>query len=91
MNVARHWRLKAQRYRLEGGQCPVCGEKSFPPRPVCPGCGSHLASGRALTVVHLFNQPALPVEPHLRPAIHALVETLPGTPVDLRFRSGLPT
>ena len=36
MEVPRHWRLKAQRYRLEGSICPTCGQLSFPPRPVCP-------------------------------------------------------
>ncbi len=84
MNVSRHWRLKAQRYRLEGGQCPVCGEKSFPPRPVCRGCGSHLAGHRTLAVIHLFTPPALPVEPPLRPVIQALAEILPGTPAETR-------
>ncbi len=38
MDVPRHWRLKAQRYRLEGSACPICGRLSFPPRPVCPDC-----------------------------------------------------
>ncbi len=36
MEVSRHWRLKAQRYRLEGSVCPTCGQLHFPPRPVCP-------------------------------------------------------
>jgi uncharacterized OB-fold protein len=35
MEIPRHWRLKAQRYRLEGSFCPTCGQLSFPPRPVC--------------------------------------------------------
>jgi hypothetical protein len=35
MEIPRHWRLKAQRYRLEGSVCPTCGQLSFPPRPVC--------------------------------------------------------
>ncbi len=35
MEIPRHWRLKAQRYRLEGSSCPSCGEPMFPPRPVC--------------------------------------------------------
>jgi uncharacterized OB-fold protein len=35
MEIPRHWRLKAQRYRLEGSTCPVCGRLTFPPRPVC--------------------------------------------------------
>ena len=38
MEIPRHWRLKAQRYRLEGSLCLVCGRLAFPPRPVCPHC-----------------------------------------------------
>jgi len=36
MEIPRHWRLKAQRYRLQGSTCPTCGQLIFPPRPVCP-------------------------------------------------------
>jgi len=38
MEIPRLWRLKAQRYRLEGFTCPNCGRYIFPPRPVCPYC-----------------------------------------------------
>jgi uncharacterized OB-fold protein len=38
MEIPRHWRLKAQRYRLEGSVCPNCGQLSFPPRWVCAHC-----------------------------------------------------
>ena len=38
MEIPRHWRLKAQRYRLEGSICPICGQLTFPPRPVCTHC-----------------------------------------------------
>jgi uncharacterized OB-fold protein len=38
MEIPRHWRLKAQRYRLEGSICPICGQPTFPPRRVCPHC-----------------------------------------------------
>jgi len=38
MEIPRHWRLKAQRYRLEGSICSTCGQLTFPPRPVCPQC-----------------------------------------------------
>jgi hypothetical protein len=40
MEIARHWRLKEQRYNLVGTLCSQCGKKSFPPRHVCPACGS---------------------------------------------------
>jgi Rubredoxin-like zinc ribbon domain (DUF35_N) len=40
MEIPRHWRLKAQRYRLEGSICPICGQPVFPPRPICPFCSN---------------------------------------------------
>ena len=36
--IARHWRLNAQRYGLVGDACPDCNRKVFPPRDVCPHC-----------------------------------------------------
>jgi uncharacterized OB-fold protein len=39
MEIARHWRLKNQRYKLVGEVCPHCEAKLFPPRDVCPECG----------------------------------------------------
>ncbi|GAB4580224.1 MAG: Zn-ribbon domain-containing OB-fold protein [Anaerolineales bacterium] len=39
MEVARHWRLKKQRYALVGEVCPHCEAKIFPPRDICPDCG----------------------------------------------------
>lgn len=41
MEVARHWRLKKQRYSMVGEVCPHCQAKIFPPRDVCPECGEH--------------------------------------------------
>ncbi len=38
IEIARHWRLKAQRYQLVGEVCPKCDGKIFPPRDVCPYC-----------------------------------------------------
>ena len=51
MDLARNWRLKDQRYRLEGAVCVDCGAKFFPPREVCSECKSrnlklHEFSGR---------------------------------------------
>jgi uncharacterized OB-fold protein len=40
MDLARNWRLKDQRYRLEGAVCKQCGAKYFPPRQVCMECKS---------------------------------------------------
>ncbi len=39
MEIARHWRLRKQRYALVGEVCPHCDTKLFPPRDVCPQCG----------------------------------------------------
>lgn len=44
MEIPRHWRLKAERYRMEGSLCPACGLPTFPPRPVCPHCTEKLGS-----------------------------------------------
>ena len=40
MDIPRYWRLKNQRYRLQGTVCENCGQYSFPPRAVCPKCKS---------------------------------------------------
>jgi uncharacterized OB-fold protein len=37
---ARYWREIPQRYRLEAARCTQCGQSTFPPRLVCPDCGS---------------------------------------------------
>jgi len=35
-----YWRTRFQRYRLIGNRCKECGKVFFPPRFVCPACGS---------------------------------------------------
>ncbi len=40
MDLARNWRLRHQRYKLEGVCCEACDAKIFPARPVCPHCHS---------------------------------------------------
>ena len=45
MEIPRHWRLKAQRYRLEGLTCQHCGQFIFPPRAVCPNASLHRPTG----------------------------------------------
>jgi len=37
---SRYWREIPQRYRLEADKCKGCGFIAFPPRLVCPRCGS---------------------------------------------------
>jgi len=39
MDIARHWRLRKQRYQMLGEVCPHCDAKIFPPRDICPDCG----------------------------------------------------
>ena len=39
MKVARHWREKPERYRMEAGKCNKCGAIHFPSRLICPECG----------------------------------------------------
>ena len=58
MEIPRHWRLKAQRYRLEGSICPTCGQVSFPPRPVCPHCTAQPVriTGCELSVIPASNR-----------------------------------
>jgi len=38
--IPRIWREKPQRYRLEASKCSKCGYVMYPPRKVCPKCGS---------------------------------------------------
>lgn len=38
IEIARHWRLKSERYSLIGEKCTHCGGAIFPPRDVCPHC-----------------------------------------------------
>lgn len=40
MNLPQMWRLRDQRYRLEGAQCANCGERLFPAKKICPNCKS---------------------------------------------------
>ena len=40
MRLPKVWREIPRRYRLEGAVCKNCKFCFFPPRPVCPNCGS---------------------------------------------------
>ena len=59
MEIPRHWRLKAQRYRLEGSICPSCGELMFPPRPFCTKCHCTTRSIRNVADFELLIVPRL--------------------------------
>lgn len=46
-SLARHWRLRQQRYQLIGNRCVCCGARFFPARQVCMECrGSELVPFR---------------------------------------------
>lgn len=44
MEVARHWRLNNQRYKMQGSVCACCGKVFFAPRPVCDACNQNQAA-----------------------------------------------
>ncbi len=44
MEISRHWRNEKIRYMLMGNYCAECGNKMFPPRPICPKCNHPLHS-----------------------------------------------
>lgn len=46
MAVPNMWRTKKQRYNLQGELCPSCTSAIFPPRKVCPHCGSIMDEDR---------------------------------------------
>jgi hypothetical protein len=43
MDIARHWRLRGQRYGLTGTVCTNCGKTFFVPRPICDVCNEPAA------------------------------------------------
>ena len=64
MDIPRYWRLKDQRYRLQGRRCLDCGELSFPPRLVCRKCKSRnsenydfIGKGKLYTYTTIYQAP----------------------------------
>lgn len=62
MIVPKYTREIPQRFRLEAGKCDTCGYIAFPPRRVCPECGSRGFSSiklkpegtiKSFTVIHV--------------------------------------
>ncbi len=60
-SIPEYWRGINARFRLEGSECVDCGQRTFPPRFVCPKCKSTKSisnpfSGRGIlrsyTIVH---------------------------------------
>jgi len=83
MIVPRYTREIPQRYRLEAEKCQDCGYIAFPPRLICPACGSRSfqavtlkSEGKILTytIIHIasdtFNTEA--------PFAVAVIETTEG-------------
>jgi uncharacterized protein len=48
MEVARHWRMNNQRYKLQGSVCNCCGKAFFAPRAVCDSCNQNEATAYTL-------------------------------------------
>jgi uncharacterized OB-fold protein len=61
MEIARHWRLSNQRYKLQGSVCTCCGKTFFGPRVVCDGCSQNEASSLAISVSTVRHQHAEPI------------------------------
>ena len=64
MDIPRYWRLRNQRYRLEGTKCDLCSAVHFPPRLLCPVCKSNRlkpflfkGTGRIYSFTTVFQAP----------------------------------
>jgi uncharacterized OB-fold protein len=65
MELANHWRLRQQRYSLQGEECDRCGARLFPPRDVCPHCSqpahepfTFCGRGEVYSFSTVYNPPA---------------------------------
>jgi len=74
MEIPRHWRLKAQRYRLKGSACPTCGQFIFPPRPAWPSCKFQRVGIEAIPVL-LISTRLTDIESHIG---HQIMERMIG-------------
>jgi uncharacterized OB-fold protein len=61
MEIARHWRLSNQRYKLQGSVCTCCGKTSFGPRVVCDTCSQNEASGYTINVDNVRRENVAPM------------------------------
>lgn len=55
---ARWWRLRGPLLRFQGSNCPNCGVKHFPPRPICPepNCPSRQTMSTQPEIVYQANE-----------------------------------
>jgi uncharacterized protein len=62
MSIAQTWRLKGQRYALQGAKCENCQTVSFPPREVCPHCQARNAAAYQIEQPHIVSLTSAPIE-----------------------------
>ena len=60
MRIAQTWRLKGQRYALQGSKCQNCQNVMFPPREVCPYCQARNVA--AYEQPQIISLPTAPIE-----------------------------
>ena len=62
--IARHWRMKSQRYQLTGHTCSQCNTPMFQSRPICPTCATETTQ-TTLNIEATINQDAVLIQvPH---------------------------
>ena len=79
MTVARIWRERGRRYRLEAGKCKKCGKVFFPGRLICDACGARefeeiRLSNRGQIVSHTVIRVAPPQHTYEVPYAVAIVD-----------------
>mgnify|MGYP000151674538 CR=1 FL=1 len=74
MPSPRYWREMPQRYRYEASKCSKCGKVLFPPRIICPACGS-----RNFTLTHIGNEGKVVTYSVIRVAPSQFVDQAPYT------------
>ena len=62
MRVAQTWRLKGQRYALQGAKCENCQNVMFPPREVCPHCQARNSAAYHIEQPHTVSLNTAPIE-----------------------------
>jgi len=61
--IARHWRMKAQRYQLAGHSCSQCNTPMLQARVVCPVC-ANAATQPVASTTSVNESPLLIQVPH---------------------------
>ncbi len=95
MDIPRYWRLKKQRYRLQGKKCLDCGNLSFPPRLVCRKCKSrksenHFFKGKGTVYSHTTIYQAPDRFDHIAPYSVGLIDLEEGVRVTAQFTDIMP-